>query len=128
MPRGRERVLTSFAVTLTIDRMTNEMAFEALADPTRRRVLQLLGTGPMVAGELARATQLSAPAMSRHLRILLAAGLVADRRGADDARTRVFRLRPEGLVPMHEWIDALRIDLQDQLDAFRRHADGAVGE
>jgi DNA-binding transcriptional ArsR family regulator len=108
--------------------MTNDMAFDALADPTRRRVLQLLGARPMTAGELARATRLSPPAMSRHLRILLAATLVDDRRGADDARTRVFRLRPDGLAPLHDWIDALRVDWDAQLDAFRRHADGTVRE
>ncbi len=65
--------------------------FDALADPTRRRVVELLGTKPARAGELAAAIGTSAPAMSKHLRHLLRAGLVADERDAADARVRVFQ-------------------------------------
>ena len=72
--------------------------FEVLADPTRRQVVWLLGEGPRRAGQLAAATGSSAPAMSRHLRILLSARLIADERVPDDARLRVFRLRPEPVV------------------------------
>src|SRR5881394_2084911 len=68
--------------------------FHALADPTRVRVVEALGEGPRKAGELATLTGVSAPSMSRHLRVLLEAGLVEDERPRDDARTRVFHLRP----------------------------------
>src|SRR5258708_17378484 len=68
--------------------------FTALADPTRRQVVQLLGTRPWRAGELAAATGTSAPAMSPHLRVLLRAGLVAHERPDSDARAPVFRRRP----------------------------------
>ncbi|HEU0304206.1 MAG TPA: metalloregulator ArsR/SmtB family transcription factor, partial [Gaiellaceae bacterium] len=76
--------------------MTSELApvLTALSDPTRRRVVQLLSERPLRAGELAAASGTSAPTMSRHLRVLLRAGIVADERPAEDARTRVFWLRP----------------------------------
>jgi DNA-binding transcriptional ArsR family regulator len=104
--------------------MTNDICFMALADPTRRCVLELLGRRPMRAGELARAAKLSPPAMSRHLRILRDAGLVDDERHASDARSRVFRLRPEGLGAVRSWMEDLQRDLDRQLRAFRQHAEG----
>jgi DNA-binding transcriptional ArsR family regulator len=95
--------------------------FSALADPTRRRVVQLLGTRPWRAGELAAATGMSGPAMSRHLRVLLRAGLVADERPESDARARVFRLRPQSLVALQAWLDQLQAHWDEQLAAFKRH-------
>ena len=97
--------------------------FTALADPTRRQVIQLLGTRPWRAGELATATGTSAPAMSRHLRVLLRAGLVADERPDSDARARVFRLRPQSLAALQAWLDQLQAHWDEQLAAFKRHID-----
>lgn len=98
--------------------------FAVLADPTRRRVVQLLGERPRRAGELARAAGVSAPVISRHLRILLAAGVVADERVADDARLRVFRLRHESLVALQAWLDQVQAHWAEQLGAFKRHVEG----
>ena len=98
--------------------------FSALADPTRRQVIQILRRQSMRAGELAQATGRSAPAMSRHLRTLLDAGLVTDERRRDDARLRVFRLRPEGLVGLQEWLDQVQKDWTEQLGSFQRHLEG----
>ncbi len=97
--------------------------FEALADDTRRRVLQLLSRGPRRAGDLAAAAGTSAPAMSRHLRALLAAGLVTDERAAADARVRIFRLRPDRLVAVQAWLDQLQAHWDEQLGAFARHVE-----
>jgi DNA-binding transcriptional ArsR family regulator len=97
--------------------------FEALADPTRRQVVELLGEGPRRAGELAQAAGASAPVMSRHLRILLEAGVVADERVPEDARVRVFRLRPEGLVAIRAWLDQLQAHWEEQLQSFKRHVE-----
>src|SRR5712691_8376845 len=69
--------------------------FEALADPRRRQVVQMLSIQPRRAGELADAAGMSAPAMSRHLKTLLDAGVVEDERVRDDARLRMFKLRPQ---------------------------------
>ncbi len=100
--------------------------FTALADPTRREVVQLLGRRPMRAGELAEAAGLSAPAMSRHLRTLLRAGVVADERRQEDARLRVFHLRPEGLAGLRAWLDQLQAHWDEQLASFQRHVNGTV--
>jgi DNA-binding transcriptional ArsR family regulator len=101
--------------------MDVDSLFSALADPTRRQVVQLLGRRPMRAGELADAAGLSAPAMSRHLRVLLHAGVVADERRQEDARLRVFHLRPDGLVGLQGWLDELQAQWNEQLGSFQRH-------
>jgi len=100
-----------------------DVLFAALADGTRRQVVQLLGQGPRRAGELAAAAGVSAPAMSRHLRVLLQAGLVADERTAADARARVFRLRPQPVATMTAWLDQLQAHWDEQLQSFRRHVE-----
>lgn len=94
----------------------------ALADPHRRRVLELLQTRPRRAGELARAAGLSAPAMSRHLRVLRQRGLVEEAREEQDARCRVYRLRPEPLRDLQGWLAEMQRVWDEQLGAFRRHA------
>ena len=97
--------------------------FEVLADPTRRRVVQLLGEGPRRAGELSAEVGLAPPAMSRHLKVLLEAGVVADERVPDDARLRVFRLRPESLVGVQAWLDQIQAHWSEQLGSFKRHVE-----
>jgi len=97
--------------------------FAVLADPTRRQVVELLGEGPHRAGELSRALGVSAAALSRHLRVLLSAGVVADERVADDARLRVFRLRPESLAGLQAWLDQVQAHWNEQLGSFKRHVD-----
>jgi DNA-binding transcriptional ArsR family regulator len=97
--------------------------FEVLSDPTRRQVVRLLGEGPQRAGELAVATNSSSPAMSRHLRILLSAGVVTDERVAEDARVRIFKLRPEPVVAVQAWLDQVQAHWQEQLGSFKRHVE-----
>lgn len=106
--------------------MVNDVGrvFEALADPTRRQVVQLLSEGPRRAGELADQAAMSGPAMSRHLRVLLAAGMVADERLPGDARVRVFRLRPGSMVAVQAWLDQLQAHWEVQLRSFKRHVEG----
>lgn len=99
----------------------------ALADPTRRHVVSLLGAGPRRAGELAEAVHASAPAMSRHLRVLLEAGVVTDERVKGDARYRVFRLRPESVAGLQAWLDQLKAEWDEQLGAFKRHVEERSG-
>jgi DNA-binding transcriptional ArsR family regulator len=97
--------------------------FAALADPARRQVVQLLGQAPRRAGELAAAVGMSPPAMSRHLRILLEAGLIIDERTDRDARLRYFRLQPESMVALRAWLDQLQAHWDEQLASFRRHVE-----
>ena len=102
--------------------MGNDL-FSVLADPTRRVVLELLSKGPRRAGELAAAAKTSPPVMSRHLRILLEAGFVADERVPDDARARVFRLRREPIGDVQAWLDQLEAHWDEQLASFKRHVE-----
>jgi DNA-binding transcriptional ArsR family regulator len=99
-------------------------AFTALADPTRRAVVQLLRRGPQRAGELAEALALTPAGLSRHLRVLRRAGLIDDDEPEHDARVRLYRLEPAGFVPLRDWIDELEAFWGDQLAAFKAHAEG----
>ena len=87
--------------------MTAGTVIEALSDPTRRQIVTLLSGGPMRAGELATEVGMSAPAISRHLRVLLSALVIADERLDEDARARVFRLRPQSIKAVQAWLDEL---------------------
>jgi len=100
-----------------------DVAFTALADPTRRAVVRLLRGGPLRAGELAEALALSPPALSRHLRVLRKSGLVVDDEPEHDARVRLYRLRPEGFAPLQSWVESVSAMWQDQLAAFKAHAE-----
>jgi DNA-binding transcriptional ArsR family regulator len=98
--------------------------FEALADPTRRQVIQLLGRAPRRAGELAEATGCSPSALSRHLKLLLDAAIIEDERVPEDARVRLFRLGPDPLVAVQAYLDQLQAEWRDQLASFKRHVEG----
>jgi len=91
----------------------------ALADPHRRRVVDLLSRGPRAAGDLARELDLSPPAMSRHLRILRESGLVEESHPEFDARVRIYALRSEPMVDLLRWLEEAERLWSDQLAAFK---------
>ena len=95
----------------------------ALADPIRRRIVELLRDRPRRAGELAAEFDVTGPAVSRHLRVLRRSGLVEERGIDTDARVRVYHLRPERLVALRAWVDQVQAFWSDQLDAFREHVE-----
>lgn len=95
----------------------------ALADPTRRAVVDLLRERPRRAGELAEAFDMTPPAMSRHLRVLRTRGLIEDERVEEDARVRLFRLRREPFVALQSWLGEVESFWTDQLGAFKAHAE-----
>lgn len=97
--------------------MTNQRAFAALADPTRRAVFERLADGPRAVGELARGLPVSRPAVSQHLKVLKEAGLVTDR--AEGAR-RVYQIDPEGLGQLRGWLDRF---WDQALEAFKAEAE-----
>src|SRR5215475_9294479 len=84
---------------------SSEAAFQALADPTRRAVLDLLRQGSQPAGQIARAFPISRPAISKHLRLLRRAHLVEERR---EGRHRVYQLNPEPLKAVDSWLEQYR--------------------
>ena len=100
-----------------------DRTLSALADPTRRRVVDLLRERPRRAGEIAQTFGMSRPAMSRHLRVLRTHGLVEEQRDAGDARARVYQLRPEPIDELSTWISDVQRFWDDQLESFRQLAD-----
>ena|SRR3954465_4946722 len=87
-------------------RRNSEATFQALADPTRRAVLDLLRRGNQPAGQIASAFPLSRPAISKHLRLLRRAHLVSEHR---EGRHRVYQLNPEPLRAVDSWLEQYRM-------------------
>ena len=96
----------------------------ALADPCRRRVVDLLSERPRAAGELARVLGVSPPTMSRHLKTLRQSGLVEESHPEFDARVRVYALRHEPMDELRGWLDEAEALWSGQLAAFKRHVEG----
>src|SRR5581483_1410830 len=96
-------------------------AFDAVAEPARRAILDLLLEGPRPVGDLVRETGLSQPNTSRHLRILREAGVVTARR---DGQRRLYELRPEGLAELELWLTPYRELWRGSLDSLERRLDG----
>ncbi|HSJ94527.1 MAG TPA: metalloregulator ArsR/SmtB family transcription factor [Gaiellaceae bacterium] len=95
-----------------------EAVATAVADPIRRRVLELVRDREVPAGELADAFPVSRPAVSRHLRVLREAGLVRERR---EGRLRLYRADPAPLAELREWLERY---WDERLDALREVAEG----
>ena len=93
-----------------------EATFNALADPTRRAVLDMLRQGSQPAGQIARAFPISRPAISRHLSLLRRAHLVEERR---EGRHRVYQLNPAPLRAVHSWIEQYRVFWQTSLSSLK---------
>ena len=107
------------AATRRVDR-----TLAALADPHRRRVIDLLGERPRRAGELAKKLGLAPPAMSRHLRVLRECGLVEETHPSFDARVRIYSLDPRPMADLKAWMDETEQLWTAQLAAFRAHVEG----
>jgi DNA-binding transcriptional ArsR family regulator len=103
-----------------------DQTLQALADPTRRGVVELLRQEPRRASELAELLSMTRPAMSRHLRVLRKSGLVSESEPDHDARVRVYRLEPERFAALREWLDEVEAFWTDQLQAFKLHAEAKV--
>lgn len=87
--------------------------FEALVDPTRRRILDLLQERPRLVGELVELLKISQPGISKHLRVLREAGLVRVRQ---DAQRRWYEVNPEPLVELDKWLESYRHLWNQRLD------------
>jgi len=102
-----------------------DVTLEALADPVRRRSIELLAERPRRAGELASALGVSAPVMSRHLRVLRTAELVAEEHPPFDARVRIYSLRARPMGELKAWLADAEAGWTQQLAAFKDHMEGA---
>jgi DNA-binding transcriptional ArsR family regulator len=92
--------------------------FEAIAEPNRRRILDVLRAGERPAGDLVEATGLSQPGVSKHLKLLREAGLVSMR---PDGQRRLYKLEPEELAELDAWLKPFRMFWADRLDALEDH-------
>jgi DNA-binding transcriptional ArsR family regulator len=95
-------------------------ALAVLAEPTRRRILDRIGTSERSVGELVEALDLSQPAVSKHLRVLREAGVVSCRAAA---QRRLYRVDPRPLRELDEWLAGYRRLWDTHLDALERHLD-----
>ena len=92
-------------------------SLEALADPTRRRIVELLAQRPRTTGELVEEFDISAPAISQHLNVLRNAGLLTTR---PEGQTRIQSLNPAGLDELGAWLEKTRAFWSRNLDALER--------
>ena len=98
-----------------------DQTLAALADPHRRRVIDLLAERPRSAGDLARELAITPPAMSRHLKALRLSGVVEESHPEFDARVRIYALRPEPMVHLLRWLEESERLWSQQLLAFKAH-------
>ncbi len=89
-----------------------------IAEPTRRRILDVVRDGERSVGELVEELGMHQPGVSRHLKVLRDAGLVDVRQ---DAQRRLYRLRPEPLKELDEWLEPYRAEWSNRLDSLERH-------
>ncbi|HKZ74298.1 MAG TPA: metalloregulator ArsR/SmtB family transcription factor [Steroidobacteraceae bacterium] len=102
---------------VTQQRARTTGAFGAIADPTRRAILDLLREGELSAGELAESFPVSRPAVSKHIRVLHRAGLVSERR---EAQSRIYALDARALAPIDAWLAPYRMFWSARLHDLKR--------
>jgi DNA-binding transcriptional ArsR family regulator len=102
-----------------------DLTLAALADPVRRHSVELLAERPRRAGELADALGVSAPVMSRHLRVLRTADLVEEEHPPFDARVRIYSLRAASMGALKAWLADAEAGWTQQLAAFKDHVERA---
>jgi DNA-binding transcriptional ArsR family regulator len=100
--------------------MATATTFDVLAEPTRRRILDLLLEGERSVGELVRGLHLSQPGVSKHLRVLRDAGLVTVR---GEAQRRIYGVHPGPLAEVDQWLEPYRRLWSGRLDALSDHLD-----
>ncbi len=97
-----------------------ESAFAIIAEPNRRAILSLLVSSQQSVGEIERRLRMPQPAVSKHLRVLREAGFVES---TVDAQRRLYRLKPEPLQEVDDWLDQFRRFWSERVDALERHLD-----
>jgi DNA-binding transcriptional ArsR family regulator len=100
---------------------TTSDSFNAIAEPRRRHILELLAADERSVGEIAEALALNQPSVSKHLKVLLDVGLVSSRR---DGRQTMYRTNPEPLRDVHDWSGMFARYWRGQLRRIKTHAEG----
>jgi DNA-binding transcriptional ArsR family regulator len=114
-------VTSAAASPAATDDATIDTTLAALADPIRRRSVELLAERPRRAGELAVAVGVSPPVMSRHLRVLRDAALVDEEHPPFDARVRIYSLRAAHMAELRSWLAEAEAGWSEQLTALKEH-------
>lgn len=111
--------LTIYMAVCMFDLVPNALAvLDVIAEPTRRRILDVVREGERSVGQLVEELGMHQPGVSRHLRVLRDAGLVEVRQ---DAQRRLYRLRPEPLMELDAWLEPYRAEWAGRLDSLERH-------
>ena len=106
---------------MSADAAAIDHTLSALADPVRRRAVELLGQRPHRAGELAETLGVAPSVMSKHLRVLRQGGLVSETHPDFDARVRIYTLDAAAMTGLRAWLDTAEAGWAEQLTAFRNH-------
>ena len=123
--------MTRRAPSPAVDDGTLDRTLQALAEPTRRAVVDLLRHDPQRAGEIADALAMSRQAMSRHLRVLRQAGVIHEVGAAspdDDARARTYRLEAQPLADLQSWLAEVQAFWSVQMSSFKKQAERVARE
>ena len=104
--------------------MATTQVLEAIAEPTRRRVLDAVRGRELSVNDLVEIVGMHQPGVSRHLKVLRDAGLVEVRR---DAQKRLYRIRTEPLKELDEWLEPYRLEWSNRLDSLERHLERTAG-
>jgi DNA-binding transcriptional ArsR family regulator len=94
--------------------------YEALADPTRREIVALLAAGERQAGDIAARFPIAGPSVSRHLKVLRESGVISYRQ---EATSRIYRLEPQSLGEVRQWMDAVLDVTKARFDRLAKHLD-----
>ena len=116
---GRAHTVDRIYASVYVDPVPTSLAvLDVIAEPTRRRILDAVRAGERSVGELVEEVGMHQPGISRHLKVLRDAGLVEVRQ---DAQRRLYRLRPEPLMELDEWLEPYRREWANRLDALEQH-------
>ena len=117
--------MIAYAVDQRPAKPSLDAAFAALSDSSRREMIRMLLHKPRRAGELAASIAMSPQSLSRHLRVLRKAGLVAEEGIENDARVRVYSVHPAAFQPVQQWLAQIEELWRGQLHAFKAYAENA---
>jgi DNA-binding transcriptional ArsR family regulator len=129
IPRADSRILTYAVMGIYPELMRRDLVrtdvFQAVAEPRRRAILEFLAPGERPVNDVVDAMRLPQPSVSKHLRVLLDAGLVEARR---DGRRMLYRLNAGGLRPLHDWAGMFERHWRGQLRRIQQRAESRTRE
>ena len=114
----RNRIITHIFVTEWLRNIMRRDVFQAIADPVRRNIIELLATETLTINEVAEKFNISRPAISKHVRILKECGIIVINK---QGRERYCQIQPRNLIPAFLWIEQYQKLWEDKLDSFENY-------